>query len=218
LSPEELKEEQQTKPKKKSMKKFSYVSVVTATLLAASLTTTRLQAQEEEPCEDRVTSGGWIVPGENRLANFGAGGGIHQGELWGYLTYVDHNTSPPTLVSAQEVVGYCEVACAPEGCETRRITYANATIRSGNTVCTNVTVIVEVTDCGEPGTADTFAICIPASGEGCLAGCFSGVLGNDEKPSGGNVQVHQPETEGCIPTPICEDILECGCFLECFDE
>jgi hypothetical protein len=137
--------------------------------------------------------------------------------LWGYLTYVDHNTKPPTVVSAQEVTAYCETCVTGEGCEGRRITYANATIRSGNTVCEGVTVYVEVTDCGEPGTADTFAICIPESGEGCLSGCFSGVLGNDEKPSGGNIQVHQPETEGCIPTPACEEDLSllCPCFILC---
>lgn len=200
------------------MKKFIHVSIIATALVAAALTA--VPTAQAQDCEDRVTSGGWITPTADTFANFGAGGGIHQGELWGYLTFVDHSTSPPTLVSAQEVTAYCQIACVTNnGCEGRRITYTNATIRSGNTVCEGVTVMVEVVDCGEPGVADTFAICIPESGEGCLSGCFGGVLGGDDTPSGGNIQLHQPDPtcEGLIP--ICEDLDElCPCFLDCFVE
>ncbi len=197
------------------MKQFSHLSIVAAALVAVALTIApTAQAQDGDPCEDRVTSGGWITPTEGTFANFGAGGGFHQGELWGYLTYVDHTTSPPMLVSAQEVIGYCQVTNCFTECEGRRITYANATIRIGNTVCEGVTVHVEVFDCGEPGTFDTFAICIPDGGE-CVSGyCAGSVLGGDNKPSGGNIQLHQAETEGCTPPPFCQAlVLECPCFV-----
>jgi hypothetical protein len=201
------------------MKRFSYASIATALLLAAGLMTVRVNAQDEQGCDDRVTGGGFILPG-GQFANFGAGGGIHQGDLWGYLNFVDHTDSPPMQVSAQEVVGYCEPACVPEdappGTECRRITYANATIRIGNTVCEGVTVHVEVCDSGEPGVADTFAICIPDGGECVPSYCAGGVLGGDDKPSGGNIQLHQSDPP--CPLPECEDLDECPCFLDCIVE
>ena len=197
------------------MKRFSYASIVTAALLGAGLMTAPLNAQNQTNCEDRVTGGGYIIiPGEedgNVFANFGAGGGIHQGDLWGYLTFVFHGGRGPVVVSAQEVTAYCQGGCAPEGCEVRRITYANATVRLGPLQLEGVTVIVEVSDCSEPGTDDTFAICIPSEGV-----CFSGVLGGDEKPSGGNIQLHQPDPTCESQIPICEDLLEsCPCFTVC---
>jgi len=196
------------------MKRLTCVSLAAATLLGASLiTVSRAQAQD---CNDFATSGGWIVPIEGVLANFGAGGGINQGQpLFGYLTYLDHRTAPPLMVSAQEVTGYCQLACAPEGCLSRQITYTNATVRVGNDVCTGVTVIVQVLDCGEPGTADTFAICILAND--CFGGyCASGVLGGDNKPSGGNVQVHAADPSCGVVVPICEaPPTECTCLTTC---
>ena len=191
------------------MKQFSYVSIVSSLIVAAGLMTVRMaQAQD---CEDRVTSGGWITPTPDTYANFGAGGGLHQGELWGYLTYVDHATSPPTVVSAQEVTAYCQGACPPDGCAVRRISYANATIRIGNTVQV-CDVSVEVTDCGEPGTADTFAICIP-----CIGYCAGSVLGGDEKPSGGNIKLHAPDPGcgGLVPVCLIDEL--CPCFEDCVE-
>jgi hypothetical protein len=196
------------------MKRFSYVSMVVAALISASPTIMHVaQAQELPDCEDRVTGGGWIVPAENQYANFGAGGGIHQGELWGYLTYVDHSSSPPMVVSAQEVTGYCQIDCSPTGSECRRISYANANIRIGNEVSV-CDVQVEVCDSGEPGVADTFNICIQ-----CIGYCAGGILGGDDKPSGGNVQLHQPDPTCESAIAVCSDLdEECPCFLDCFIE
>lgn len=195
------------------MKKFNYAQLLAATLVGASLiTVSRAQAQD---CNDFATSGGWIVPIEGTKANFGAGGGINQGQpLFGFLTYLDHRTAPPLMVSAQEVTGYCQLACPPEGCQCRQITYVNATVRTGNTVCEGVTVIVQVCDCGEPGTADTFAICILATD--CFGGyCASGELGADQ-PGGGNVQVHAADPSCGVEVPICEPPpTECTCLTTC---
>lgn len=196
------------------MKKFNYAQLAAATLLGASLiTVSKAQAQD---CNDFATSGGWIVPVEGTMANFGAGGGILQGQpLFGYSTYLDHRTAPPLMVSAQEVSGYCQLACPPPGCECRQITYENATVRTADTVCTNVTVIVQVCDCGEPGTGDTFAICILAND--CFGSyCAQGVLGGDNKPSGGNVQVHAADPDCGVSVPICEaPPTECTCLTTC---
>jgi len=119
------------------------------------------------------------------------------------------------MVSAQEVTAYCQIGCAPEGCQCRQITYENATVRTGNTVCTGVTVIVQVCDCGEPGIADTFAICILASE--CIGSyCASGVLGNDNRPSGGNVQVHTADPSCGVSVPVClAPPTECTCLTTC---
>ena len=82
-------------------------------------------------------------------------------------------------------------------------------------MCTDVEVTIEVCDCGEPGSADTFAICIPEGGE-CVTGyCLRGTLGGTPDPGGGNVQVHPPE-QGCtVSVPVCENLLACDCFIVC---
>ena len=207
----------QNEREKQNMKRFNYAHIVAATLLGASLIAMP-RAQAQQPCQDFATSGGWITPTADTFANFGAGGGFLPGrpeDLFGYLTYLDHSTSPPMLVSAQTVVGYCQIGCPPEGCQCRRITYSDATIRIGNQVCTGLTVYVEVCDCGEPGSTDTFAICIPETSDCRTPYCAGGVLGGTPDPGGGNVQVHPPE-QGCtVAVPVCTNIVACTCFLQC---
>ncbi|MBI2946580.1 MAG: hypothetical protein HYY23_02975 [Verrucomicrobia bacterium] len=129
-------------------------------------------------CEDRVTGGGWITgtPSDS-FANFGVGGGIQNGKLWGHLNYIDHGTG--MHVKAQEVTGYF---VDPTDALCRIITY-NVTIdgEAG-------TAKVRVCDYGEPGENDIFEISLS---NGYSAG---GDLGGDH-PGGGNIQLHKPKCD-----------------------
>jgi len=198
-------------------KEFRYAGMLATALVAGGLMAVPMAQAEKnqldavdvnplavEGCEDRVTGGGFIIPtpGDTIHANFGAGGGLHHGELWGHLNYVDHDTlSAVRHVKAQTVVGYC-VACGGFP-ECRQITYSPATVDGVEVDA----VIVQVCDRGEPGVGDTFSICIPSLGY-----CKGGVLGGDTEPSGGNVQLHAPDP-GCGGTiPPCVTPLLCTCF------
>jgi hypothetical protein len=123
-------------------------------------------------CSDRVTGGGFIfgTPSGER-ANFGVGGGMQNGRLWGHLNYKDHDTG--MHVKATAVTGYAVV-----NTRTRRISYD--VIIDGEAG----TAVVEVADLGEPGRDDTFAIGLS---NGYSAG---GDLGG-AKPGGGNIQLHK---------------------------
>ena len=188
------------------MKKISYLSIVAAVLVAAALTAVPTPQAQKTECEDRITSGGWIVT-DFGTANFNAGGGLHQGEFWGQLNYVDRESG--LHVKAKDVVAYCR---CPGREECRRITYTNATVNG-----VEVPVVhVEVCDTGEPGIADTFGICIPASEAFPTAYCQEGVLGGDDKPSGGNIQLHK-QTGNCeVAIPVCAGPpIGCECFEQC---
>jgi hypothetical protein len=119
------------------------------------------------PVGDFVTGGGWITgtPSGAR-ANFGVAGGIKNNGLWGHLTYIDHGAGgvkvKGTGVTSYEVTGSIS----------RRI--------SGTAEIDGVsgTYTVDVTDAGEPGRNDTFAITLST---GYFA---SGTL------AGGNIQLH----------------------------
>ena len=123
-------------------------------------------------CSDRVTGGGFIfgTPSGER-ANFGVGGGMQNGQLWGHLNYVDHGDR--LHVKATEVTGYSVVDAT-----TRQITY-NVTVNGSEATAT-----VVVSDKGEPGRDDTFAITLSTgySASGDLAG---------NRPGGGNIQLHK---------------------------
>jgi hypothetical protein len=123
-------------------------------------------------CSDRVTGGGFIVetPSGER-ATFGVGGGIQNGRLWGHLNYIDHATG--MHVKATSVTAYQEVDAT-----SRMIAY-NVTIDGAAG-----TASVLVTDAGEAGQDDLFAIQLSSGYEagGDLAGSSSG---------GGNIQLHK---------------------------
>jgi len=191
------------------MKKFSYASLAAATLLGAGLLTGRMTAQNgTTDCDDRITSGGWIVTSFGSTANFGAHGGLDPSDpsqLKGNLNYVHREVD--LHVVAQDVSGYCR---CPGPNECRRITYHDAKVNYAGVqmICD---VFVEVCDLGEPPIEDTFSICIP-----CIGYCQSGVLGGDNKPSGGNIQLHASDP-GCPQVPVCEVLLEeaCTCLTQC---
>jgi hypothetical protein len=166
-------------------------------------------ARAQSDCQDRVTGGGFITPG-GQHANFGAHGGQLHEDLEGNLNYADHNPSASVRhVTAQTVVAYCR-GCTQESLNCRRITYSPATVDGVEVP----TVTIEVCDNGEPGTGDTFAICIPSRGY-----CQSGVLGGDDKPSGGNIQLHVSDPPCVIP--VCQGEIrvetprQCACFPGC---
>jgi hypothetical protein len=119
------------------------------------------------PAGDFVTGGGWITGTlSGARANFGVAGGIKQAGNWGHLTYIDHGDG--TKVKGTGVTGY-EVT----GEFSRRITGTGEINGVGD-----YTYTVVVTDNGEPGREDTFAIELS---NGYRA---SGTL------VGGNIQLH----------------------------
>jgi hypothetical protein len=116
-----------------------------------------------------VTGGGYIQIGSGKhgKANFGVTGGISKkGKLRGHLTYIDHSAG--FKVKGTGVTAYVEIDA-----RTRRI---EGTAKIGKVA---VTYQVDVTDNGEPGKNDSFAITLSNgySASGTLAG--------------GNIQLHK---------------------------
>ena len=120
--------------------------------------------------KDFVTGGGWITgPPSGAKGTFGVAGGIKNGGLWGHLTFIDHGSGGPK-VKATGVTAYVIV---------------NSTTRHIEGTCevnsqAGFTYQVDVSDNGEPGRNDTFALKLS---NGYSA---SGRLG------GGNIQLHKP--------------------------
>lgn len=126
------------------------------------------------PCggaNDFVTGGGWITgtPSGAR-ANFGVADGTKNGMLWGHLTYIDHGPNGPK-VKGTGVTAYVATSTL-----TRHIEGTAEINGQGG-----FTYNVDVTDNGEPGTNDMFAISLS---NGYSA---SGTL------RGGNIQLHVPK-------------------------
>ncbi len=118
-------------------------------------------------CPGFVTGGGWIIgTPSGEKGNFGVAGGIKNGGLWGHLTYQDHGPNGPR-VRGTGVTGYTVTA------ETSRRIEGTADIDGQPG-----TYQVDVTDAGEPGRNDQFALKLST---GYAA---SGSL------QGGNIQIH----------------------------
>jgi len=123
------------------------------------------------PCTggDFVTGGGWITTSAQARANFAVAGGIKNGAFWGHLEYVDHGSS------GLKVHGTGVTAYVVTGPTSRHIEgTAEVNGQSG------FTYSADVSDNGEPGTLDTFAITLS---NGYSAG---------NKLGGGNIQLHKP--------------------------
>ena len=197
-------------------KRFMNLGIVATALVAgglmavtvsqAQVRTQDLEAQQsDQGCTDRVTGGGYIiVNGDTIHANFGAHGGLLHDDLKGTLNYVDHDTTSAVRhVKSRTVVAYC-VGCVDSDC--RRITYSPATVDGVEVDA----VIIEVCDNNEPGVEDTFSICIPSLGY-----CRGGVLGGDDVPSGGNVQLHAKDPGCGGEIAVCATLTACPCFPVC---
>jgi hypothetical protein len=127
--------------------------------------------------EDFVTGGGWITnTPQGAKANFGVAGGIKQGAFWGHLTYIDHGSSGPK-VKGTGVTAYRVLSA------TTRHIEGTAEVNGQD----GYTYQVDVTDNGEPGTNDTFAIQL--SGPGGYNYSAGGTLG------GGNIKLHGPDCD-----------------------
>ncbi len=151
----------------------SRLSTLTAgCCLGFSLLVANTAKSHEVPpdCEDRFTGGGIIsLTPSGGKGTFGAHGGIHNGEFWGGLNYVDHNTG--LHVQGTQVTAYVVL---DENC--RRTTY------TGTANGQAATIVVDICDNGEPGRNDLFRIQVS---NGYTAG---GNLSN-----GGNIQLHKPK-------------------------
>jgi hypothetical protein len=121
---------------------------------------------------DFVTGGGWIITPSGAKGNFGVGGGIKQGVLWGHLTYIDHGSG--TQVKGTGVTRYGMVDA------TTRHIEGTAEIDGASGSYT-----LDVADKGEPGSNDTFAIQL-LDGARSIIYRAGGLLG------GGNIQLHAP--------------------------
>jgi len=117
---------------------------------------------------DFVTGGGWITSPSGAKANFAVAGGIKNGAWWGHLMYIDHGSGGPR-VRGTGVTGYSTVDAT-----TREIDGSAETNGQPDTYQ------ADVSDAGEPGRNDVFALRLS---KGYYAG------GN---LAGGNIQIHKP--------------------------
>jgi hypothetical protein len=107
----------------------------------------------EGPARDFVTGGGWITGTPSGLpANFGVAGGIRNGEFWGHLNYIDHGAG--THVKATSITAYVVVLDAEGMPTTTRRIEGTAEVNGQGVFAFQV----DVSDNGEPGTNDTFAL------------------------------------------------------------
>ena len=144
------------------------LALAVAAVVSLPLVTQLSAGSALAPSDDFVTGGGWITgTPTGARANFGVKGGVDvDGSFFGHLNYVDHETN--LHVKAESVTNYVIVNAT-----TRRID-GTATIDG----VSGFTFTVTVSDAGEPGTADTFAISLSS---GYTA---TGTL------QGGNIQLH----------------------------
>ncbi len=159
------------------MKRFSYVSLLAAALIAAGLMTVPT-AQAQGICVDSVTAGGWVETGTDLFANFGlnAEDNLTTGVLTGQLDFV--NADETCHVVGFEVLSY---TILDDFC--REIVYA-VTVNGVE----GFTADVIVCDYGEGvnATPDTFSIAVTNTATGEIVG-ECGASGN---LIGGNVQLH----------------------------
>ena len=123
----------------------------------------------DDECADRFTGGGFLfdTPTGAR-GTFAVAGGIHNGDFWGHLNYIDHDTGMHVkgkTVTAYTVTGefsrHSEGTCTIDGVA--------------------ATYSLDITDNGEPGKNDVLTLVLS---NGYVA---SGVI------DGGNIQLHKPK-------------------------
>jgi len=124
---------------------------------------------------DKVTGGGWIRVPSGAKGTFGVSGGVN----WGHLEFDDHGRNGPT-VKSRSVTGYSVIDAV-----TRRI---EGTARMNGQ--RGFTYQVDVSDNGEPGRNDVFALKV-WNAAGTLVYSASGPL------KGGNIQLHKPRARAC---------------------
>ena len=127
---------------------------------------------------DFITGGGWITSTPSGAkANFGVGGGIKQGAVWGHLTYIDHGSNG-LRVKGTGVTSYQ----SPDPTKPTMRHISGTAEMNGQS---GYTYEIDVADNGEPGSNDTFAIQL-LDGARSIIYRAGGLLG------GGNIQLHAP--------------------------
>jgi hypothetical protein len=132
---------------------------------------------------DRVTGGGSINRPNGAKATFGVSGGLKRGGFRGQLSFEDHGQkgkSDDVKVKSRRVTAYSALDAV-----TRRI---EGTARMNGQ--RGFTYQVDVSDNGEPGRNDVFAIRL-WNAAGALVYSASGTL------RGGNIQLHQSRARSC---------------------
>jgi len=134
--------------------------------------------------KDRVTGGGWINRPDGAKATFGVSGGINKrGGFRGQLSYEDHaqkGKRDDVKVKGTGVTAYSALDAV-----TRRIEGTARMNGQGG-----FTYRVDVSDNGEPGRNDVFAISL-WNASGALVYSASGTL------RGGNIQLHKAQGRAC---------------------
>jgi hypothetical protein len=132
---------------------------------------------------DRVTGGGWINGPNGGKATFGVSGGIKRGSFRGHLSFEDHGQKgkgDDVKVQSRRVTAYSALNAV-----TRRIEGTARLNGKGG-----FTYQVDVSDNGEPGRNDVFALRL-WNAAGALVYSASGTL------RGGNIQLHQARARSC---------------------
>ena len=126
-----------------------------------------ITCQPADPGGLSTTGGGWI-PVFSAKGTFGIVGAIPSGGIaMGHIVFTDHFAN--VTVQSTSIISVT----------TNTITCTTTITANGNDNLGPVTITVDVTDAGEPGTSDTFSITTErTSASGTLAG--------------GNIQVHRP--------------------------
>jgi hypothetical protein len=140
---------------------------------------------------DFITGGGFIVRDSGAKANFGAGGGCKNGAFWGHLQYIDHGNG--LNVHWLTITNYIQIENRgaendPKRMGTRHVCGTARTNRFGD-----VDFRIHMTDNGEPGVDDIFAIRLGQGGAIVYTTEFDSdhTLGGGG-PGGGNIQLHKP--------------------------
>jgi hypothetical protein len=166
-----------------NFKLVSGIAFSVAALAAGLGTPTTAHAHMvKAPC-DFVTSGGFVFKDNGVMANFAADGGCKNGDFWGKVNFVDHETG--YHLNSTRITGYLwdpKVPNARDICGWARV----------NDSSYEEQFRVRVIDNGEPGRDDQFGIIVDnthSSGDRFYLVSTRSLGGN--KNGGGNVQLHK---------------------------
>jgi hypothetical protein len=189
---------------KGSLKHVRAAALAAALVPLASIAVSKAVAQDcgsggtcssvPSPC-DFMTSGGFIYKDSGDKATFGAHGGCKNGQFWGHVNYVDHQTG--YHLDSIDITGYLTPF---PGSKTREIC---GIATSNGAEPQPVYFRVSMTDNGEPGIADDFSI-RTSNGYSVSQRLLAAGQGG-----GGNVQLHDPNPSTKAPNPVPNEFTMC---------
>jgi len=196
-----------------SLKHVRAVALAAALVPLASVAVSQAAAQDgcsggcppppvsvPSPC-DFATSGGFVLTDSGKKANFGAHGGCKNGEFWGHLNFMDHNTG--YSVNSLDILGY--MASSAAGPTVRDICgTATTNVAEGQPVYFRIRLV----DNGEPGIADQFGIRLSTGYH------VTTRMLNEGQKGGGNVQLHDPNPSTTGPNPAPDEAAMCNGVAE----